>query len=116
MRDSQLANEIRSRTQYWAHKKILMPKILQTILWIIVALLGAFSLATVALHRGEQINALWLVVAAVSTYAVAYRFYSAFIAAKILALDPSRATPAERLDNGRDFIPTNKWVVFGHHF
>jgi carbon starvation protein len=93
-----------------------MPKILQTLLWILVALLGAFSLATIALHRGEQINALWLVVAAVSTYAVAYRFYSAFIAAKVLALDPLRATPAERLDNGRDFIPTNKWVVFGHHF
>ena len=85
-------------------------------LWIAVSLLGAVALATIALHRGEQINALWLVVAAVSTYAVAYRFYSSFISAKVLALDPVRATPAERLDNGRDFIPTNKWVVFGHHF
>jgi carbon starvation protein len=74
------------------------------------------ALATIALHRGEQINALWLVVAAVSTYAIAYRFYSAFISAKVLALDPLRATPAERLENGRDFVPTNKWVVFGHHF
>src|SRR6202030_4718813 len=70
----------------------------------------------IALHRGEQINALWLVVAAVATYAVGYRFYSSFISAKVLALDPLRATPAERLDNGRDFVPTNKWVVFGHHF
>ncbi len=93
-----------------------MPKVLRVLLWIAVSLLGAFALATIALHRGEQINALWLVVAAVSTYAVGYRFYSSFIAAKVLALDPLRATPAERLDNGRDFVPTNKWVVFGHHF
>ena len=93
-----------------------MPKLLRVLLWIAVSLLGAFALATIALHRGEQINALWLVVAAVSTYAVGYRFYSSFIAAKVLALDSLRATPAERLDNGRDFVPTNKWVVFGHHF
>jgi carbon starvation protein len=93
-----------------------MPKLLRVLLWIVVSILGAFSLATIALHRGEQINAMWLVVAAVSTYAVGYRFYSAFISAKVLALDPLRATPAERLDNGRDFVPTNKWVVFGHHF
>ncbi len=93
-----------------------MPKILRVLFWIAVSLLGALALATVALHRGEQINALWLVVAAVATYAVGYRFYSSFISAKVLALDPLRATPAERLDNGRDFMPTNKWVVFGHHF
>ncbi len=93
-----------------------MPKFVSVLLWIAVSLLGAFALATIAFHRGEQINALWLVVAAVSTYAVAYRFYSAFISAKVLALDPLRATPAERLENGRDFVPTNKWVVFGHHF
>ncbi len=93
-----------------------MPKILRVVLWIAVSLLGALALATIALHRGEQINALWLVVAAVCTYAVGYRFYSSFIAAKVLALDPKRATPAERLENGRDFVPTNKWVVFGHHF
>jgi carbon starvation protein len=93
-----------------------MPKVLRILLWILVSLLGAFALATIALHRGEEINAMWLVVAALATYAVAYRFYSSFIAAKLLAIDPLRATPAERLDNGRDFIPTNKWVVFGHHF
>jgi carbon starvation protein len=93
-----------------------MPKFPRVLLWIAVSLLGAFALATIALHRGEQINAMWLVVAAVSTYAVGYRFYSKFIAAKVLAIDPLRATPAERLDNGRDFVPTNKWVVFGHHF
>src|SRR5215813_10932163 len=89
---------------------------LRILLWTFIALIGALALGTIALHRGEQINALWLVAAAVSTYAVGYRFYSKFISAKVLALDPLRATPAERLDNGRDFVPTNKWVVFGHHF
>jgi carbon starvation protein len=93
-----------------------MPKVLRILLWTFISLLGAFALATIAFHRGEQINAMWLVVAAVATYAVAYRFYSSFIAARLLAIDPLRATPAERLDNGRDFVPTNKWVVFGHHF
>ena len=93
-----------------------MPKFLRVFLWIAVSLLGALALSTIAFDRGEPINALWLVVAAVSTYAVAYRFYSSFISAKLLSLDPLRATPAERLDNGRDFVPTNKWVVFGHHF
>ena len=86
------------------------------LIWLAVALLGALALATVALHRGEQINAMWLVVAAACSYALGYRFYSKFIAAKLLTLDALRATPAERLDNGRDFVPTNKWVVFGHHF
>jgi carbon starvation protein len=86
------------------------------LLWTLVALMGALALATIALHRGEQINALWLVAAAICTYALGYRFYSGFIAAKVLALDPQRATPAERLENGRDFLPTNKLVVFGHHF
>jgi carbon starvation protein len=89
---------------------------LRLLLWTAVALLGALALGIVALHRGEQINALWLVTAAICTYALGYRFYSAFIAAKVLALNPQRATPAERLENGRDFVPTNKWVVLGHHF
>ena len=80
------------------------------------AILGTLAVATIALHRGENINAFWLVVAAVCVYAIGYRFYSKFIAAKVLILDPVRATPAERLENGRDFIATNKWVVFGHHF
>src|SRR4249919_3338436 len=93
-----------------------MPKIFRILIWLAVALLGALALATIALHRGEQINAMWLVVAAVCTYAIGYRFYSKFIAAKVLVLDAQRATPAERLENGRDFVPTNKWVVFGHHF
>src|SRR4249919_931499 len=93
-----------------------MPKIFRILIWLAVALLGALALATIALHRGEKINALWLVVAAICVYAVGYRFYSKFIAANVLALDATRATPAERLENGRDFVATNKWVVFGHHF
>jgi len=81
-----------------------------------VAAVGAAALATIALHRGEPISATWFVLAAVCTYLVAYRLYSAFIAAKLLALDNTRATPAERRDDGRDFVPTNKWVLFGNHF
>ena len=85
-------------------------------MWVAISLLGAIAVGAIALHRGEQISAMWLVVAAVCTYAVGYRFYSKFIAVKVLLLDPRRATPAERLENGRDFVCTNKWVVFGHHF
>jgi carbon starvation protein len=94
----------------------LMPKLLRLVMWIGVGLLGALAVATIALRRGEQINAMWLVVAAFCSFALGYRFYSKFISAKVLALDLQRATPAERLENGRDFVPTNKWVVFGHHF
>ena len=93
-----------------------MKKLLHALLWIGISAVGACAFALIALRRGEPINAIWLVIAALSTYAVGYRFYSKFIAARVLALDPKRATPAERLDNGRDFVPTNKWVVFGHHF
>ena len=88
----------------------------RVVVWATVATSGAMAIATIALHRGEEINAMWLVVAAVCSYALGYRFYSKFIAAKVLALDAMRATPAERLENGRDFVRTNKWVVFGHHF
>jgi carbon starvation protein len=91
-------------------------RFLQIIVWIGVAALGAIALSTIAFHRGEPISATWFVLAAVCCYLVAYRLYSAFIAAKVLALDNSRATPAERRDDGRDFVPTNKWVLFGHHF
>jgi carbon starvation protein len=84
--------------------------------WAAVAALGAMALSTIALHRGEPISATWFVLAAACSYLVAYRLYSSFIAAKILALDNTRATPAERRDDGRDFVPTNKWVLFGHHF
>jgi carbon starvation protein len=91
-------------------------KLAKFLLWIAVAALGALAFATIAWRRGEPISAMWLVVAALCTYALGYRFYSKFLAAKVLTLDALRATPAERLENGRDFMPTNKWVVFGHHF
>jgi carbon starvation protein len=86
------------------------------LLWLTVALLGAASLGGIALNRGETVNSFWFVTAAVCVYALGYRFYSAFVAAKVLVLDGRRATPAERFEDGRDFVPTNKWVVFGHHF
>ncbi len=93
-----------------------MQKLLKSGVWFGVALLGAYALSGIALNRGESINAIWMVTAAACIYAIAYRFYAAWIAAKVLVIDETRATPAERLDNGRDFIPTNKWIVFGHHF
>ena len=93
-----------------------MKKSITILAWLGVSILGALALGTIALHRGEEINAMWLVVAAFCAYALGYRFYSKFVSAKVLALDAQRATPAERLDDGRDFVPTNKWVVFGHHF
>jgi carbon starvation protein len=86
------------------------------IIWSIVSALGAASFAWLALSRGEPVSAAWLLVAALCTYAVAYRFYSKFIASRIFALDPARPTPAVRLNDGRDFMPTNRWIVFGHHF
>ncbi len=86
------------------------------IFWLAIALLAALSLAMIAFVRGEPVNAVWLVVAAACCYALGYRFYSRFIALRVLELNDERATPAERLEDGRDFVPTNKWVVFGHHF
>ena len=80
------------------------------------AIAGASAFAVLALRHGENVSAGWLLTAAICTYAIAYRFYSKIIAARIFALDPARATPAERLSDGRDFVPTNKWIVFGHHF
>ncbi|MGA8673717.1 MAG: carbon starvation CstA family protein [Candidatus Acidiferrales bacterium] len=91
-------------------------KLLKIILWVGIALAGAGGLAAIAFERREPLNAVWFVIAAVCTYLVAYRFYSNLIAAKVLALDDRRATPAERLEDGRDFVPTNKWVLIGHHF
>ena len=93
-----------------------MQRLLTTSLWLLVGLAGAGALAAIALSRGEPVNGVFFVIAAGGSYLVAYRFYSAFIAAKVLALDATRATPAERLDDGRDFVPTNRWIVLGHHF
>jgi carbon starvation protein len=84
--------------------------------WALLAAVGALCLGTVALHRGETINATWLVVAAAATFLIGYRFYSRFIAERALQLDPSRATPARRHNDGLDYVPTDKWVLFGHHF
>jgi carbon starvation protein len=84
--------------------------------WLVVALAGAVAWAVLALHRGETINAAWVVLAAVGTYLLAYRFYSRFLAIRVLGVNDRRATPAERLANGRDFVPTSRWVLFGHHF
>jgi len=84
--------------------------------WILVAVVGAGGLGVIALHRGETISSTWFLVAGVCFYAIAYRFYSAFLAARALALDDSTPTPAHRKADGRDFVPTNRWVVFGHHF
>jgi len=89
---------------------------MKKLFWILVALVGAFAVGGIALHRGETINAMWIVVAAICVYALGYRFYSAWIAAKVLCVDERRATPAIRLNNGRDFVPTHRWIVFGHHF
>ena len=86
------------------------------LIWAAIAAVGAFGLAAIALNRGEPINSMWLVLAAACTYVVGFRFYGKFIAARVMALNDDRATPAERLRNGRDFEPTNKWIVFGHHF
>ena len=84
--------------------------------WIAIACLGAGAVGSIALNRGESVNAVWFILAAVCVHAIGYRFYSAFIAAKVTVLDASRATPAERYNDGRDFVPTNRWIVFGHHF
>jgi carbon starvation protein len=84
--------------------------------WVLIALLGAVALGVVATSQGERINALWLVTAAVCVYMVAYRFYSRFIANKVLGLDSSRLTPAHTHTDGLDYVPTNKFVLFGHHF
>lgn len=84
--------------------------------WALVGALGAAALAIVATQRGESINALWVVVAAVCTYLIAYRYYSLYIADKVMRLDPKRETPAHRHNDGLDYVPTNKTVLFGHHF
>src|SRR6476469_8127232 len=91
-------------------------KIVWRIAWIAVACAAAFSLSLIALERSEPVNSIWLVLAAAGSYAIGYRFYARFIAAKVMALDDRRATPAERLRNGHDYEPTNKWIVLGHHF
>jgi carbon starvation protein len=86
------------------------------LLWFLVSVAGAWAYATLALHRGEGLNSAFILVAALCSYAIGYRFYSKWIAAKVLALNDRRATPCEVHDDGKDFVKTNKWIVFGHHF
>jgi carbon starvation protein len=93
-----------------------MRRVTSVAVWIIISGLGAAAFAVLALSRGETVNAAWLLTAALCTFAVGYRFYSKFIAAKVFALNAARTTPAVRLDDGRDYVPTNRWIVFGHHF
>ena len=93
-----------------------MQPLAAVLLWSGISVLGAAAFGVLALSRGETVNAAWLLTAAVCTYAVGYRFYSRFLATRVFGLDNRRATPAERFNNGRDFVPTNKWVLYGHHF
>jgi carbon starvation protein len=93
-----------------------MNRFLWRCLWALIAAAAAFSMGAIAQSRGEPVNSIWLVIASVCTYLVGYRFYASFVAARVMTLDDRRATPAERLRDGHDFEPTNKWIVFGHHF
>ena len=93
-----------------------MKKLIPSVGWALVAVAGAGAIAWIAVSRGETINAAWIITAAVCTYVIAYRFYSKIIAAIVFALNAARPTPATRLNDGRDFVPTNRWIVFGHHF
>ncbi len=93
-----------------------MKPLAAVLVWGGISTLGAAAFGVLALSRGETVNAAWLLTAAVCTYAVGYRFYSKFLATRVFGLDDRRATPAERCNNGRDFVPTNKWVLYGHHF
>src|ERR1700759_4355826 len=93
-----------------------MRKSLSLLIWLAVILLGTFAYFTIATRRGEPVNSAYILIAALCSYAIGYRFYSKWIAARVLALDDRRATPCEVKDDGKDFVKTNKWIVFGHHF
>ncbi len=93
-----------------------MNAIKTSLIWLLISLVGASAIGGIALHRGESINALWFITAALCVYAIAYRFYARWLSTRVFVLDETRATPAERLDNGSDFTPTHRWIVFGHHF
>ncbi len=93
-----------------------MKKFAARLAWALISVAAAFFLGAIAIHRGEPVNSFWIVLAAVCTFLVGYRFYARFIAARVMALNDQRATPAERMRDGRDYEPTNKWILFGHHF
>src|SRR2546430_3804424 len=93
-----------------------MKKVAVRLFWILVAGAGAWTLASLAVRRGEQLSSAYILIAAFCSYAIGYRFYSRWISARVLLLDDRRATPCEVHDDGKDFVKTNKWIVFGHHF
>ena len=93
-----------------------MNKSVKNLIWLVIALLGAWAYVVLATRRGEAVNSVYILIAALCSYAIGYRFYSKWIAARILALNDRRATPCEVHDDGKDFVKTNKWIVFGHHF
>src|SRR6266478_1815756 len=93
-----------------------MKKVAANLFWVALAVAGAWAYVTLAVHRGEKLSSAYILVAALCSYTIGYRFYSKWIAARVLALDDFRATPCEVHDDGRDFVKTNKWIVFGHHF
>src|SRR5437764_8604214 len=93
-----------------------MQAVFKRVLWAAVCVLAAVALGTLALSRGEPVNSLWLITAAASLFILGFRFYGRFLAVRVFALDDRRATPAERLRDGQDFEPTNKWILFGHQF
>ncbi|MEO8045376.1 MAG: carbon starvation CstA family protein, partial [Spartobacteria bacterium] len=93
-----------------------MGRLLKLLLWVGIGLLGAGAVAMLAFSRGEPVNALWIVTAGMCATAISYRFYSKWLAAKVLVLNDERATPAMVVDDGKDFVPTNRWMAFGHHF
>src|SRR6201994_941948 len=94
----------------------MMKKAVANLFWVVLAIAGGWAYVTLATHRGEAISSLYILVAALCSYAIGYRFYSKWIAARGLALDDRRGTPCEGKDDGRDFVKTDKWIVFGHHF
>ena len=85
-------------------------------IWILLSIVGASAFSVIALSRNETINAIWFIIASVCIYLIAYRFYAAWVATKVLVLDSNQQTPAIKFNDGKDFIPTDKWIVFGHHF
>src|SRR5436189_6375249 len=93
-----------------------MRKVAAALFWVLLAIAGAWAYATLALRHGEPLNSSYILIAALCSYAIGYRFYSKWIAARVLMLDDRRATPCEVHDDGKDFVRTNKWIVFGHHF
>ena len=93
-----------------------MKKAVSFLIWLAVAIIGAGAYTTIALQRDERLNSVYILAAALCTYAIGYRFYSKWIATRVFMLDDRRATPCEVHEDGRDFVKTNKWIVFGHHF